>query len=344
MTISMSNSVLNITLEEPLESFRLKLNNENLKYVHLDHSKSDSSGKNVIELAYENIDAKNKLVMLSNAGFMTYVLREGISSLVHINEVKKLWIPVKEGLYSCNKNNIVYEYKEAEITINKKLLVVFSQIPLKPFSSSLNRYFARNFSTIEKYIGKDVAILRIADLGGVTGAFYLNTNALPNNEKNIQSLISDIAYDNKITHDNVVLYGTSKGGTAALYHGLKCGYRIVAVDPILDDHYYISKLKDLHLIENIFPIDKLTLFKSLLNECGSNIRKLSLITSENSEQYQYILNILKPYLNDFLLLNNINKAINNHPEVGPNSLHAITALINMAFIGVSTNRGVYDFV
>lgn len=62
MTISMSNSVLNITLEEPLESFRLKLNNENLKYVHLDHSKSDSSGKNVIELAYENIDVKISLL------------------------------------------------------------------------------------------------------------------------------------------------------------------------------------------------------------------------------------------------------------------------------------------
>ena len=344
MTISMSNSVLNISIEDSLQSFRLKLNNENLKYVHLDHSKRSSSEKNIIELAYENIDAKNKLVLLSNAGFLTYVLREGVSSFVHINEVKKLWIPVKEGRYSCNKNNIVYEYKEAEVTINKKLLVVFSQIPIEPYSASLSRYFARNFSTIEKYVGKDVAILRIADLGGITGAFYLNTNALPDNEKNIQSLISDISHDNKIRHDNVVLYGTSKGGTAALYHGLKCGYRVVTVDPILDDHFYVSKLKDLHLIENIFPVDKLTLFKSLFNEYRNNINRISLITSENSEQYSYILNVVKPYLNEFLLLNNVNKIIKNHPEVGPNSLHAITALINMAFIGVSANHGVYEFV
>lgn len=31
-----------------------------------------------------------------------------------------------------------------------------------------------------------------------------------------------------------------KGGTAAVYHGLTNNYKIVAVDPILNDEHYIN--------------------------------------------------------------------------------------------------------
>lgn len=340
----MSKSVLNLSINDSPESLYTKLNIPSLKYVHLDHSHIDNSGKSIIQLAYEYQDIKNKLIILTNLGFLTYVLRDGVSSFVHVQEIRNLWVPVKDGRYSCDPNNIVYEYNDASVHLNKKLLVIFSQIPLDPYSPSLNRYFARNFSTIEKYIGKDVAILRIADLGGITGAFYLNTIGLPQNEKNIQKLISRIALDNGITNENIVLYGTSKGGTAAFYHGLQCGYKSVIVDPILNDHYYITKCKDLHLIENVFPEDKFSIFNKLLEDFRCNINKMALITSENSEQFNYILEVVKPYKNLFLFLNNVNPDIKKHPEVGPNSLHAITALINMAFIGVKHHSGASNFV
>lgn len=43
-----------------------------------------------------------------------------------------------------------------------------------------------------------------------------------------------------------------KGGTAAVYHGLTNNYKIVAVDPILNDEHYINNKNDLHLIEEFF--------------------------------------------------------------------------------------------
>lgn len=118
-------------------------------------------------------------------------------------------------------------------------------MPIEPYSASLYRYFAKNFSTIDKYIGKNVSILRVADIGGITGSFYLNTNALPTNADKIKSLILEVIEQCQIKSDDVVLYGCSKGGTAAVYHGLTNNYKIVAVDPILNDEHYINNKNDL---------------------------------------------------------------------------------------------------
>ncbi|HHU8995023.1 TPA: XcbB/CpsF family capsular polysaccharide biosynthesis protein, partial [Escherichia coli] len=137
-------------------------------------------------------------------------------------------------------------------------------MPIEPYSASLYRYFAKNFSTIDKYVGKNVSILRVADIGGITGSFYLNTNALPTNADKIKSLILEVIEQCQIKSDDVVLYGCSKGGTAAVYHGLTNNYKIVAVDPILNDEHYVNNKNDLHLIEGVFPQPKEELFKKVI--------------------------------------------------------------------------------
>ncbi len=209
------------------------------KYIHFEIIGKGDSCKNLIEFSYHDYNLKKQLIALTNAGFMSYVHRGNVTSLVHFDEIKNLWIPVKEKKFSINSDGIVYTLQRAACKINEKLLIVFSQMPIEPYSASLYRYFAKNFSTIDKYIGKNVSILRVADIGGITGSFYLNTNALPTNADKIKSLILEVIEQCQIKSDDVVLYGCSKGGTAAVYHGLTNNYKIVAVDPILNDEHYI---------------------------------------------------------------------------------------------------------
>lgn len=330
----MSSFVLNINIDINHSELCGILESGIYKYIHIDHSKLSVNEENIINLARKNKDVKNKLISLTNYGFFTYVLRNGVSSLVNRSELQKLWIPLKDKQYSISDKGIVYEYVNSEHNIDKKLLVIFSQIPIDPHSASLNRYFSRSFSTLEKYVGKNVSTLRIADIGGITGAFYLNTIGLPNNELNVQSLIKKIASDNNISEDNIVLYGASKGGTAAMYHGLSCKFKVVAVDPILDDEYYLSQHNDLHLIDGIFPDTKKNKFCKLLEEKISDLPDIKVITSKNSEQFPYIESFLNPIIPKITLLNCINPMITKHPDVGPYTIHATTALINASLINL----------
>ncbi|MCC7819358.1 XcbB/CpsF family capsular polysaccharide biosynthesis protein, partial [Escherichia coli] len=162
------------------------------KYIHFEIIGKGDSCKNLIEFSYHDYNLKKQLIALTNAGFMSYVHRGNVTSLVHFDEIKNLWIPVKEKKFSINSDGIVYTLQRAACKINEKLLIVFSQMPIEPYSASLYRYFAKNFSTIDKYIGKNVSILRVADIGGITGSFYLNTNALPTNADKIKSLILEV--------------------------------------------------------------------------------------------------------------------------------------------------------
>lgn len=338
----MSSTVLNINNSISIDELKLKIEKNNIKYIHYDHSVIGND--NIILLSRKNSALKEKLILMSNYGFMTYVLRGGISSLVHLSEIKNLWIPVKNKTLEINDDNIVFEYHDAEIKSNKKLLVIFSQIPLEPHSASLSRYFSRSFSTVEKYIGKNTAILRIADLGGITGAFYLNTKAQPRNEELINKLIINISEKNKIKKCDIVLYGASKGGTAAFYHSLNYGMKSVCVDPILDDHYYTDVIDDFHLVNGIFPNTKKEKFSKLIEEKKHDVPDIKMIISENSEQYVYIKTIIEPIKNKILVINSTNSSIKKHPDVGPNTIHAITALLNASLIGLKIKEMEIDFI
>ena len=74
------------------------------------------------------------------------------------------------------KDGLVYSLTPPQIDINPNLLVIFSSISGKMYQPFLHRYFEQNFKSINKHISPNTAILRIADIGGVTGAYYLNTN------------------------------------------------------------------------------------------------------------------------------------------------------------------------
>ena len=303
-----------------------------MAFCHVDHSHASSTDESFLKAAYQAPDLRPKLFSLARAGFMAYVLRNGVTSFVRHDAIRNLWIPVKEGAYSIDANDVVYTYSAPALaTAAPGMVVVFSSIAPTSLAAPLARHFFQNFPSLQKYVPPDCGILRIADLGGVTGAYYMNTHARPENELHIQGLIRNILTAHGVPMDRVVLYGTSKGGTGALLHALLGGYHAVAVDPIVSDTHYIQKHRDLHLVQDIFPVEKSERFSRLFAAVPrEQTPRLSIITSRRSPQFSYMSDVLGAGWSEKAAVFDIdNPAIRDHPDVGPNSVHIAVMLMNM---------------
>jgi hypothetical protein len=313
-----------------------------IEFVHVDHSKTGHAGENMIELSRRDRAIRSQLLYLANRGFLAYTLRGFVTSFVRQDQIAKLWIPVRDGVYDIDENGIVYHYSPPLIeTEAPKLLVVFSSIAGKMYNVSLMRHFEQNFSTIQKHIPKDTGVLRIADLGGVVGAYYMNTNVLANNEANICALIARVCLKHRVSRSNVVMYGGSKGGTASLYYGLKEGYKVVAVDPIVDDEHYLKVHDDLHFIRGIFPEEKRHKFQRLVGSVEKDkARDVAVICSERSPQFPYISSLVcEPLSQCATFLNSVNPDIKTHPDVARLTINMVVMLINQLLYGFPLPTG-----
>ncbi|MDR2297356.1 MAG: XcbB/CpsF family capsular polysaccharide biosynthesis protein [Comamonas sp.] len=298
----------------------------------------EGEDKNIIIISRRNALLKRILVKMTNLGFCLYKHEKYISSLVHQSEIKKIWGRVTNGelntykslIYSLEKPVLVDEFP-------KRLVVVFSSISEGLYSSSLSvRYFWKNFKTIGKYIPQNSYILRIADIGGVVGSYYLNNIFSDKVESHIQELINSFCESKGIDiKSDVVLFGVSKGGTAALYYSLLGGYQAVSIDPIVSDDYYLNEWNDRHFTEGVFPITKQEKFEALLSS-DLKINNAFVIYSERSPQYKYINSIVKNSRNGRFInfLNSIHPKIKDHSDVAPMTLNISTALINGIFYGI----------
>lgn len=110
---------------------------------------------------------------------------------------------------------------------NKNLIVVFSGFPAKGSPPSYN--YGR---TIEEFSCNKLFIL---DDFGARGSYYLCENKDFSIERSIISLINKIIKENDI--ETVVTAGSSKGGYAAIYYGIKYGFdHVIAASP----QYYLG--------------------------------------------------------------------------------------------------------
>ncbi len=119
------------------------------------------------------------------------------------------------------KNEVKYMYVNKH---TEQLLVVFSA-----FTGERRRY--NYFSSLK---GQNVSQLYIMDTWGYLGSYYWYENGESKPEQLVSELINTIIIENKIK--KVITAGTSKGGTAAIYFGLKhnasdifsgaCQYRV----------------------------------------------------------------------------------------------------------------------
>ena len=322
----MNVSVLNFKYDIEIEKMLFCIKGDNIKFIHIDH-KEICNFKTISELSKKNDILKKILLTLTNESFFNYTLRDGISSFVHYSYIKHLWIPVKNNEYSISDDGIVYKYDDSIVQLNKKLVVMFYPIASNPYSASLSRYFPENFPTLGKHLAKNAAILRVADLGGITGSFYLDSIGLKNNENNIQKLILQMANEYGISLDNIILYGASKGGSGALYHSILGGYSSVCVDPIVDDEFYFKYQNDSHMVSGVFKKNKKDKFNKVKKEMKVK-NKIHIITSEYSEQVQYIKEFISTDSNLFGVFVNINNEIKTHSQVSKNSIHLTLFILN----------------
>lgn len=333
-----------IDLSEPIETLRALLETRPaLDFLHVDHSAVAQDGTtSIINLARQNPETKAKLVLLANAGFHLYVLREGVSSMVRHRRIRRLWREVLNGTVQVDENEIFHTLEPATGAGEPRLLVVFSSIAAKMYTPSLMRHFEKNFSSLPKYVPQNTHVLRIVDFGAVVGSFYLNSLALPQNETHIWARIAATAEALKVDRRNIVLYGASKGGTAAAFYALRHGLRAVAVDPILSDDHYIKVYRDLHFTQGTFAAPKEARFAALLRDELHPEAALSVICSRRSPQFAYIEPMLiKPYASRFLFLDSDNPGIEKHPDVGPKTVSHMLSQLNLHLAGLPPPTGLH---
>ncbi|WHQ69490.1 XcbB/CpsF family capsular polysaccharide biosynthesis protein [Methylorubrum extorquens] len=310
-----------------------------------DSPKLDLTGFRFAEDGFVRVTRANREVRpvaskLANAGYVTDGIECGIASFVSLKKTYDHWGKWVEN-WSISECGIVHTYTEpAQTSTDPGLLVVFSSVSDRPNSPDMIRYFNQNFSTIGKFIPRDVGILRLSDIGCMVGAFYMDTLYNPRNESGITKFLDEFIAARGIRKDRVVFYGTSKGGTGAFLHGMKLGVRIVAVDPIVHDQHYLTKMNDAHFVTGVFPEMKEARFSRLVRESASP-NATCVISSENSPQFQYIEEIIRPLMSGdrLIFLNSKNPSIKDHPDVGPNTVNAAVMMINMSFYDLGL-RGV----
>ncbi len=319
-------------------------NLSSIDYVHVDHSEY-ADCENILHVSRKDPLAKSYVVELANSGFSLYKSANRISSFVRNSVVPDFWHRVKAGEFNC-ANGLVYQLETPKEHKVSRVLVVFSSIGEDIFTSSLMRVFTFNFKSIGKYLPADTAVLRIADLGGVVGSFYLNNNADPEFADRVTSLIKRVSQELGVNPEGVTLYGASKGGTGALYHGVMGGFNAVVVDPIVSDEYYERVFKDSHFTIGTFPETKQQVFTRILNSDVELKQSISIIYSSRSPQYEYITSIVKESRvgRGFNYLNSLNVLINDHPDVGAQTVNIAVMLMNASLYQIPVGRYCMDVV
>ncbi|PME47028.1 XcbB/CpsF family capsular polysaccharide biosynthesis protein [Vibrio lentus] len=303
--------------------------------IEIDRSKigdtdEERNNYNLYALAKNNKNVKDLVIKLANNGFYITEHKKGTSTFTNYRNKEEF---IKRGglknlKFDCN---LFYSVEEPKINFGEnKLLVIFSSVSNFPYNASIKtRNFFPIFKTISKYIPENTTILRIADIGGVVGSFYLNSQYDQKIESNIQFLIEKIQKNLSIKKENIVLYGASKGGTAATYHSIIGCYKCVAVDPIVSDIFHEETYNDPHFTNGgIFKLSKQELFSKALKDYKIN-SSINIIYSHNSPIYKDIEDIFKG--TKINLIEVYHPHIKSHPDVGGKTINILLSMINGLF-------------
>ncbi|QDY65070.1 hypothetical protein FQA45_01380 [Glutamicibacter halophytocola] len=312
-------------------------------FVHIEAQGVDEK-TTLLRLAWMDESVKGLLASLTLEGFYPYVKRGNVTSFVHERRLSQLWKPLIDGNYSQDENGIVYHFEKAASKPSRpRLLIIFSSMPPYIFTSSLNRYMTFNYQSMAKFSNKETSVLRIADFGGVLGNFYMDTKVHPKNSSNIMALIRRKMVELGVDSRDVVLLGSSKGGTGSVHYGLKMGLPYVAVDPVLSEDHYWEKFNDSHFTrDTVFQQTKDEFFDDLCTEerfQAFGEGQQVIIYSSRSPQLPNISRYLLERNPNGLFVDVLNEQINDHPDVAPKSLHVTTTLVSSMLAGIDIRNG-----
>jgi len=236
-------------------------------------------------------------------------------------------------------NNLYYTLDKPMLKFGKnRLIVIFSSVAERAFSADISiRNFFSNFGTISKYIPQNSYVLRISDIGGIIGNFYMNTAFSNRIEDDVQGLLKFILESININKEDMILYGGSKGGTAALYHGILGGYKSIAVDPIVSDEYHEQSSEDSHFTQQygkykIYPQSKQEKFIRLM-KMNTISKNLNIIYSQQSPVYGAINRVIRENdkENKINYLNVCHPQIKTHPDVAAKTINILMLVMNNLF-------------
>lgn len=319
-----------ITVEYPL--YRLHIDKS-----ELGKSDNEKQNYNLFATARENQNVKDLVVDLANNGYFLVEHKNGISIFEQFITAEKF----KHNLTTSNVqifNDLFYTLDNPKInTSTPRLLVVFSSVADYALNASIaRRNFFTNFGTIGKYIPSNTFILRVSDIGGIVGSFYMNNNFSNNIETDIQRLLKSILVQYNIAKDDVVLYGASKGGTASLYHGILGQYKTISVDPIVSNTYHEKKYNDPHFTIGTFPQTKQEKFSEFIQTHPIK-SDINIIYSKRSPIYTDVISIIKnnDINQDIHYIHSNHPNIKDHPDVGKNTINVVTMIINNLYYNFS---------
>lgn len=343
-------SIFHINISDPINGVLQRLEHEKCAYIHIKDDNNVLTGRSILQVAHQDPRIKLLVNGLAQRGYYVYHTTNGVSKFVKHEYISTMWQSVINGTYSISKKDVVHilEPPVAKVAA-RKLIVVFSSIGGDIFGEGLFRYFTQNYKSVQKFVPNDTAILRIADIGGVVGAFYLDTTYRMDNAERIGTLIEEKRLQLGLAKDDVITYGASKGATGALFHALTNGYRSISVEPIVNDHYYEKSFGDTHFTAaGNFPRSKEAVFGELIEHHRTKIMsgfgvmapRIAVIYSEQSPQFPYIDALLgQHYTPDICLVNFTHPNIHDHPDVSPASLNLLATFMNMACYGLPMPSG-----
>ncbi|MFI5620583.1 hypothetical protein [Streptomyces sp. NPDC051567] len=192
-------------------------------------------------------------------------------------------------------------------------------------------------------------ILWIRDLFDGQNSYYLCKNMDFALERSVAGLISRVLDSLGLTPDACTLFGSSKGGSAALYFGLRYGFgNIVASVPQFQIGSYVqadmpgaAKLMMGEVTdEKVRALD--TVLPDLVRRSPNRGANIYLVTSPQDEQYRTQVEPFIPLFHGYQNFNvvfNDSSQITGHGKVTLRNLPTLMGLVNMLVDGIAPRLG-----
>lgn len=308
-----------------VESEKIELTIQNTDNNILKFSRKNGMARSVLEFL---VSKDYTLVDFIENKRDIFIKREKLPNYIS-KSIKDLQLLESHGVfYTIEKKS------KNDSNAPERLIVIFSSMPGPDeyFSEKFEeRSFVKHFPTIQKLLVPNTSVLRIIDSNLIYGSHYVNSNNFRNYENIIQDIISEVSQKLFVQNNNVVLYGTSKGGTGALVHSLIGNYKSVTVDPIVDAKEYNFNMHNIHYIKG--NRDQ-SLTKKINDLSKNNNVKNNILIRSPQVKFNYSVT---EQLSDnrILFYEQINSNIKSHPEIGRNSVSEILMFLNLQLLGLT---------
>lgn len=226
--------------------------------------------------------------------------------------------------------NIHYSIQIPEFNelLSKKMVVLFVPADGVGHSGAKERYFGlRQWNTLSQSVRKNTIILRIADVGFVSGSYYTLF------EQEILDLIEAKKTEFGLKHQDIIFYGNSRGGTGALLLGITGNYKTVSVDPVIDREPWVNSADgriDRQLMFDFVEMDFSNRIKDKMEQSNYELENITVIASEaNKKMYEKIYPLSNGFtLKKLELMIDSENTIGIHGLTIMESIHLQLALIN----------------